>query len=49
MALQFWHVATNVGAALRRDAPRGRRSISQALKLLCRTPGALTKPTKPTT
>jgi len=25
---------TDVGAALRRDAPRGRRSISQALKML---------------
>ncbi len=28
-----WHVATNVGAGLPREAPRGRRSISQALKI----------------
>jgi hypothetical protein len=41
MACQVWRVATNVGAALRRDAPRGRRSISQALKLLRRTLGIL--------
>jgi len=28
-----WHVATNVGAGLPREAPRGRRSISKALKI----------------
>jgi len=38
MAYQAWHVATNVGVAVRRsdlprDAPRGRRSISKALKI----------------
>ena len=27
-----WRVATNVGAGLPREAPRGRRSISKALK-----------------
>jgi len=31
---------TDVGAALRRDAPRGRRSISQALKMLRQPPAS---------
>jgi hypothetical protein len=30
---------TNVGASAARDAPRGRRSISQALNVLRRAPG----------
>ncbi|MDD2018771.1 hypothetical protein NPS33_28490, partial [Pseudomonas putida] len=32
---------TNVGASAARDAPRGRRSISQALNVLRRAPGGL--------
>ncbi|MFJ4458359.1 hypothetical protein ACIP1G_31420, partial [Pseudomonas sp. NPDC089392] len=31
---------TDVGAALCCEAPRGRRSISQAIKILCQAPGS---------